>query len=1219
VTSPAHRYRRLRDLVHAAASRPEAERVAWLRAEAADDPALCAEALRLLAEDGAPTGGLLLGDVAPPPAPPWSLPPGTRLGPYLLGTELGRGGMGVVHEAQGGGHAESVAIKVILPHLLGSEGARERFRREARLGLAIEHRNVVRALDVGEAEVGGQRFAYLVMERVRGRTFRQLLQAEGALPEAWVRELVAQAAEGLAALHASGVVHRDLKPENLILTDDRRVRVMDLGVAKSGGSHAGLTAEGIFLGSPSYAAPEQCQGRAVGPGADLYALGVVLYELASGRPPFEAREPLALLRAHVDETPEPLETLSPTVSPFLAAVAGTLLAKRSEQRFASAAALAQTLHEGEGGAWWQARRLDHPAGHRRAGEARHLPLVARERELASLRAAWKAAQGGRGGLILLEAEAGLGASRLLAEVLDEARRAGGATVLHAECGDATQAPGPLESFLPRLGTGPLASTLATRLALAPEVAETLAAQLAHLPLRAGRAPLPRASVEGFLARLVRQVAGDAPMLWVVEDLQQASPEQVRTILTLARTASSLPLLLVVSAQPDLDPAVRARLTALPAAQTLALARLTHEELVRLFEAAVGDPGMARRLARVLGPRADGVPLFALEMLRDIERRGASASDPWSEELTREGTPPRALRDLVLARLREVPEGLRGVLEAAAVVGREVDPALLATALGRPRVEVLEALGQLERRYALLRSGPRLFRFDLALVREAVQAEVPLALQADIHDRLADALALSPDLPDGERAARVAEHRLCGARPQSARDTLAPALAHLAQSGRTPERIALLGRALQVPGLFDDAGRFDRLLDLALDQARRGLHEVEARTLAEAEALARALGDRRRQGLAALQRGYLLMRTGGFEMLVEEARRMRPLCAGDPKLESECAGLEGKALWCLGRYDEARARHEEALAIAAAAPSELPRARVRADLAIVLQEQGHLAEALAHQEEALAVLRRASDRRNVSSAIGDTANTLLAMGRVSDALPLFTEALAIARHDGLLGNEATLLINLGELYTRVGQLELAREHLEGCLGLTQETGERRVEGYALHGLGRVEAWQGASEAARRHFEAALALRRSMGTGATLAETLLELGQCELDAGAEAAARKHLEEALQVARAVGEPNVVVLGHATLARVAPEHLALAHTQRDASVGRLRVEARLEVASLLWQATRDPAELREAQALLTGLLVGVPEAWRASLRARVPYVAALPTTGGTHAAAHP
>jgi len=325
------RYRRVRDLLHAAAGRKGAERALLLDTE--PDPEVRREVERLLAGTGVATN-----DIFPEAAPA----PPRDLGPYALKREIGRGGMGTVYEATDTRSGARVAVKLLHPYLRSS---RERFAREARLGRQVEHGNVVRTLDF--VSIGA--YDLIVMEYVEGWTLREMARA--IVPEPRLRDLARQVAEGLAAIHAAGIVHRDLKPENILVDREGAVRIMDLGIAKPGDASVALTVPGQFLGSLPYAAPEQCAGGEAGPAADLYALGVVLHELATGTNPFQAGTPGESLNAQLTFVPAPVAS----VSPFLASVIATLLEKDPARRFASARVLATALARGEKGAWWTSR------------------------------------------------------------------------------------------------------------------------------------------------------------------------------------------------------------------------------------------------------------------------------------------------------------------------------------------------------------------------------------------------------------------------------------------------------------------------------------------------------------------------------------------------------------------------------------------------------------------------------------------------------------------------------------------------------------------------------------------------------------------------------------------------------------------------------------------------------------------------------------------------
>jgi eukaryotic-like serine/threonine-protein kinase len=245
---------------------------------------MCGESL-----DGGETLG---GD---PPAPPPRPRPviGSRVGPYRVLSLLGEGGMGRVYCAEHRELGDRVALKMLRSRFAGSPEAKSRFFAEARAASQVTHPHVVTIIDSRE---GADGLNYFVMELLEGETLRDLLAREGPPSIARSLRIGAQVAEGLAAVHAAGIVHRDLKPDNIFLTRHGAgdfVKILDFGVARLVGCKAlaGIslqrTAEGAILGTPEYMSPEQASGKAIDHRSDVYALGVVLFELLCGRKPFE--------------------------------------------------------------------------------------------------------------------------------------------------------------------------------------------------------------------------------------------------------------------------------------------------------------------------------------------------------------------------------------------------------------------------------------------------------------------------------------------------------------------------------------------------------------------------------------------------------------------------------------------------------------------------------------------------------------------------------------------------------------------------------------------------------------------------------------------------------------------------------------------------------------------------------------------------------------------
>ncbi|MCA9491927.1 MAG: SUMF1/EgtB/PvdO family nonheme iron enzyme [Myxococcales bacterium] len=314
-----------------------------------DDASLCpscgsAEPTVIMPDEPVPPGRRPVTGVQPRYPSLRVLAPGVAIGPYALGRRLGEGGMSVVYAATDTQLDRDVAVKVLHVNLLGDQGIRRRFLREGRICRGWSHPNVVPVLDVVEVD----ELVALVMERVDAPTLADLVASyRGPMPLEEVGQIADGLLAGLEAAHARNVVHRDLKPGNVLVpTVDGRLhpRIIDFGIARvlEGTTY---TLTGAVLGTCRYMSPEQVRGEAIDPRADLYALGVVLFELLTGRPPFEDEQPFALMMAHTSQPPPPLRSLRPELSEALERFVLDLLAKRPDDRPPSAARARARLRE----------------------------------------------------------------------------------------------------------------------------------------------------------------------------------------------------------------------------------------------------------------------------------------------------------------------------------------------------------------------------------------------------------------------------------------------------------------------------------------------------------------------------------------------------------------------------------------------------------------------------------------------------------------------------------------------------------------------------------------------------------------------------------------------------------------------------------------------------------------------------------------------------------
>ena len=259
-------------------------------------------------------------------------------GRYEILKLLGEGGMGAVFRARDRELDRLVALKVIRPEYASNAQVLQRFKQELILARQITHRNVIRIFDLGSA--GPTRF--ITMEYIEGEDVAMLLANRGRLPAGEAVGIIRQVCLGLEAAHSEGVVHRDLKPQNIMIDRTGKVSVMDFGIARSM-SASGMTRTGALMGTPTYMSPEQAQGQKVDARSDLYTVGIILYELLTGRPPFDADNPMATLVKRIQEKPVPPIELEPGIPPALNRIVLKMLATLPADRYPSAAAIVADL------------------------------------------------------------------------------------------------------------------------------------------------------------------------------------------------------------------------------------------------------------------------------------------------------------------------------------------------------------------------------------------------------------------------------------------------------------------------------------------------------------------------------------------------------------------------------------------------------------------------------------------------------------------------------------------------------------------------------------------------------------------------------------------------------------------------------------------------------------------------------------------------------------
>ena len=1175
-----------------------------------------------------------------------------RLGPYRRLRSLGSGVPGTVFLAEG--PAGRVALRVLSARRPGSPASIGRFEREVDAALRIVHPSVVRTLAHDVLYVDGRERHVLVTEYVEGRTLRELLGVWGRAPEALVREIARQTAAGLEAIHAAGGVHGNLALQNVIVTEDHRVRIMDPGVAclVDEASGRGSGADTVGPAPPVTSEPSHRASTRVE--RDLGAFGALLYELLTGEPPWPARIAPAARGGPGDRIPPRVDTRRPEVSAFLTELVHALLTRPPAAGLATGHAVCAVLAGEERSAWWvdRSRALaGESRGQPRVPVRRATPLHGRRAELALLVRGWERACAGEGNVVHVVGEAGSGKTRLVDEFL-RGIDAAGAHRLYGSYAAGSGLGGVSDALLARFGSAGLEDALRPYVPAAPALLPALAAILRRELPPAGAAPLSDEALEAVLVQLLRGLAAERPVVWVVEDLHGAAPAAVRRVLALGRALDGHRVLLVLTSRGVVPGQGLAALCAPPRGLRCVLRRLGAPHVTRFLEDALGNRSLAARLGARIASASDGIPFFVVELLRSLEERGALVELPggkWVEAGPIEALVlPAAIRDLVAARLADLTRSERTVLDVAALQGHEFDPTLTAEVLGREAIDVLQDLARLERRSGILHLQGRRCRFDHHAIRTLIRDELPPSLCEAYHAGLADAIlrcaAAGPDgAPDGATCVVLCEHLLRGGRGAAALAYLPTALDHLESCHLQDEAVALGERALAADGLLAGAGRCELLRRTASTLHPLGRPEHERRILDEAVRVADAAGDPALGAAVRGDLGRLLQRTARYEeaaavlgLAIEQARRAGAravriraegrlgdvryaqgrlraarrhyecqqrlaAAAGDALAQAQAIGNLGTVLADQRRYREARACFERHLAVAQAAGDEAGVRAVHGNLGALLATEGRYDEARAHLERHLAHSLAMGDRRGESRAVGSLGYVAGMQGRWPEALQRHERHLALAREIGDRRGEGTATANLGNVFVNLGRFEDARTCFEDWLEIAREIESPGGEARANGQLGFVCLVESRLAEARRYLERWLDLARGLGDGVGASQAQGYLGDIALEEGRFESARVHYGRLLRRSRARRDPRAEGIAHGGLGALDLElghtHAAMRHYERRLSLAQATHDRQGESGARVGARERP----RGAGASSAGLACTTPRAWRSPGRSTI------------------
>jgi len=1028
-------------------------------------------------------------------------------GRYAVLKKLGEGGKGVVYKARDTVLNRVVAIKMLKSGVL-SEEAYSRFMREAQAVAKLNHPNIVSIYDIGKEDEK----QFFVLEFVDGMSLRELggTYPEGKCDTQTVLRTSIDVCSALQYAHSQSVLHRDVKPENILITQEGIAKLMDFGLAKMLGQPS-ITQEGIIVGTVAYVAPEIALGKGADARSDLYSFGAVLYEMATGKPPFPGEDPVKIIFSHIHDYPVSPSRLNPKVPQALAECIMKLLEKEPGKRYQSSADLLKALREIAEGflreVYVPSLKPSVVVPSPRPLAVKEVQLIDRVEELGLLREAVDRAVRGEGGVVFLYGEAGIGKTRLARE-LGAYARLRGMQVLYGRCPALFRMDGVppyvlwkevikdyLEVCSPEqlyrvIGFYPGEVT-----ELVPELKQKFGVFPQSLPISPehGRDRLFEA-----VSQFVTNVSKEAPLLVVLDDLQWTDQSSLLLLHYLARGVYKESLLLFgayrdtdVDEMHPLSP-VLTELNRERLLRSVPLKRMSFDDVSEMIKRILEQDDVPRDFCELVYEKTRGNPFFVEEVIKSLQEEEVIYSEEgkWKIKEVSRIEFPKTVKSVIKTRISRLNDECQNVLTMASFVGNDFSFEALCGVTGFEEDKTLEIMEKMLKTGLVKERVIReedVYSFADIIVRDVVHEEVSHLRHKKLHGVVGCAL-------EKAYTKNIDEH-------------LGELALHFLESGDKEKAL----------GYFLKAG--EKAAKIYANTEAASYFQSALRLLEEKE------GELRQRGTVLERLGDIKRLVGEYDTCVKYWNDALLLWKqlNEKGNVSRLHRKMANVLWEeIGDTEKAKENYDKALKILETEPESIESASLYEDMAHMYYRIGDMTKALSWAEKALELAKKLNDFEVIASSYASLGTILGYSGDLNDrkkAIECLERALKIALDNGYMETALRAYNNLAVTLT-AEENERRLEYLEKGFELAKKVGAISMISWIGSVLAYMYIGMGNMNKAVLLTEESVALDRKAGNMPSLSSSLSGLGWTYQVLGEWDKSEQYYKEALSISQRLND---------------------------------------------------------------------------------------------------